>query len=138
LIRVEGRHDGRRILLQVAILRSDNPADLTHRVYTGLLDTGATTSWISPNVIDGLGLVELMKDRVSFAMSEQMAAAYLFRVGLFADGSTAGSLPYVFAETRGFRLSPRPDFDVILGMDILSQGTFGMLSTGNWHLEFGR
>lgn len=135
MIRVEGRHDGRRILLPVAVLRSENPADLTHSVFTGLLDTGATTSWISPRVIAELELVELMKERVSFAMSEETASVYLFRVGLFGDAARTG-LPYVFAEVRGFRLRQRSDFDVIIGMDLLSQGNFALSSSGKWTLEF--
>lgn len=136
MIQVEGQHDRRRILLPVAVLRSDNPLDLTHCVYTGLLDTGATSSWISPKVITDLGLVELMKERVSFAMNEQMATVYLFRLGLFAGQPLPGGLPYVFAETRGFKLNQRDDFDVILGMDILSQGDFTMKRLGEWSLTF--
>ena len=77
-----------------------------------------------------------MKERVSFAMDQQMAEVYLFRVGLFGEQSDPLSLPYVFAETSGFKLHQRSDFDVILGMDILSQGNFGMTATGAWHLEF--
>ena len=136
MVRIEGRHDGRRILLPVAVLRSDNPLDLTHGNFVGLLDTGATSSWVSPKVIAQLQLVELMKERVSFALDQQMASVYLFRLGLFADQPGHGSMPYVFAETRGFRLHQRDDFDVILGMDILGQGHFTMTSTGDWQLQF--
>jgi hypothetical protein len=102
-----------------------------------LLDTGATSSWISPKVIDDLNLAELMKERVSFATNEEMASVYLFRLGLFAGESESGKLPYVFVETRGFRLIQRIDFDVILGMDILSQGDFAMFRNGQWTLKFG-
>lgn len=136
MVQIEGRHDGRRILLPVAVLRSDNPLDLTHGVFVGLLDTGATTSWVSPKVIAQLDLVELMKERVSFGLDQQMASVYLFRLGLFAGHPNDGVLPYVFAETRGFRLHQRADFDVILGMDILGQSTFSMSPSGEWHLQF--
>ena len=120
----------------MAVLSSDNLFDLTHEVFTGLLDTGATSSWISPRVIEKLGLVELMKERVSFAMDEQVAEVYLFRLGLFAGEDGVNGLPYVFAETRGFRLKQRNDFDVILGMDILSQGDFSLTRSGKWTLTF--
>lgn len=137
MIEISGRHDGRRILLPVAVLRSDNPTDLSHAIYTGLLDTGATTSWVSPRVIQELGLVELMKERVSFAMSEETASVFLFRLGLFVNGLHRNSLPYVFAETRGFKLNQREDFDVILGMDVLAQGDFATFRDGHWTLKFG-
>lgn len=136
MIAIFGRHDGQRILLPVAVLRSDNPTDLTHSIYTALLDTGATTSWISPKVIEELGLVELMKERVSFAMSEEIASVFLFRLGLFVDQKNPVGLPYVFAETRGFSLKLRNDFDVILGMDVLAQGDFAMSRSGDWSLKF--
>jgi hypothetical protein len=117
-------------------LGAGEPADLTHQVYTGLLDTGATTSWISPKVIRDLGLAELMKERVSFAMSQETASVYLFRLGLLTPDSPQPKLPYVFAETRGFRLRQRDDFDVILGMDILSQADFTMSKSGSWSQQF--
>jgi hypothetical protein len=136
LILVSGRHDGRRILLPIAVLRSKDPADLTHEIYTALLDTGATTSWISPKVISDLGLTEVGKDRVSFAMDQRLAPVYLFRLGAFADGTIGQGLPFVFAETRGFRMNQRDDFDVILGMNVLSQGDLSVRRTGDWNLKF--
>lgn len=110
--------------------------DLTHGKYIALLDTGATSSWISPRVISDLDLVEIAKERVSFALDQQMAGIYLFRLGLFAEAEDVPSIPYVFAETEGFRLRQRDDFDVILGMDILKQGRFEMYADGAWELEF--
>lgn len=65
-----------------------------------------------------------------------MASVYVFRLGLFESQPDGGGLPYVFAETRGFKLHQREDFDVILGMDILAQGNFKMDWTGEWSLEF--
>lgn len=65
-----------------------------------------------------------------------MAGIYLFRVGLFAGTGDLPSIPYVFAETEGFRLRQRDDFDVIIGMDILNEGRFEMRKNGAWELEF--
>lgn len=120
----------------MAVLASRNPADLTHKVYSGLLDTGATSSWISPKVIGDLNLVEVTKERVSFATDQQIVPLHLFRLGLFADEISPTTLPYVFAELRGFRMRQRDDFDVIVGMDVLSQGDFAMDRSGNWRLQF--
>jgi predicted aspartyl protease len=136
VIRVSGRHDGRSILLPVAVLRPDNPSDLTHGIYTGLLDTGATSSWISPRIISDLRLSEFSKNRVSFAMDQQIVSIYLFRLGLFADGTEGSTVPFVFAETQGFQMRQRDGFDVILGMNVLAQGDFKMMRSAEWSLEF--
>ncbi len=137
MIRIEGEHGGRRVFLPVAVLRADNPMDITHKTYTGLLDTGATSSWISPRVVADLELFEIAKERVSFAMDEQVASIFLFRLGLFPASGQANELPFVFAETRGFQLRQRDDFDVILGMDVLSVTDFRMDRNFNWSLSFG-
>lgn len=133
---IEGRHDGRRILLPIAVLGSRDPTDLTHRTYQGLLDTGATASWITPRVVADLDLHELGKAPVSVATEIRQAKTYVFRLGLHhaLDEST---LPYVFAEITGFRMTQRDNFDVLLGMDVLRHTDFAMRRDGTWTLSFG-
>jgi hypothetical protein len=138
---VSGRHDGRRILLPVAVLRSDNPADLTFVQATALLDTGATSSAIAPRIVSQLELDPYAKRPLMVATEERLVDYYLFRIGLFpnAAGSSQDSLalPYVFAETDGFRMRDSTTFEVILGMDVIRHCDLTVGRDGNWRLAFG-
>lgn len=116
---------------------SRNPTDLTHEQYTGLLDTGATASWISSKVVNRFGLEAIGKKPVVVATEIRQRAAFVFRLGLMGDGQEGTSLPIVFAETIGFEISQADGFDVLLGMDVLSQTDFSMNRNGRWRLDFG-
>jgi gag-polyprotein putative aspartyl protease len=131
---LKGRHDGRKILLPVAILRSDNPTDLTHVRGTALLDTGATTSALSPQIIEQLNLQTFEKRPLIVATEDRLVDYYLFRIGFFIEGNP---LPYVFAETDGFGMRTSNSFDVILGMDVLRQCDLNIGRSGSWELTFG-
>jgi hypothetical protein len=127
----------RQILLTVAILGSRNPSDLTHIQCKALLDTGATSSGIGPNIISKLSLRSHQKKPLSVATEMRMVDYYLFRVGFldFATGSNAH--PYVFAETDGFSWMEQKSFDLILGMDVLNQCDLSVKRNGHWELVFG-
>ena len=134
---LEGQHDGRKILLPVAVLRSDIPTDLTFVRGTALLDTGATTSAIAPNIIQELGLQPFEKRHLLVATEDRMVDYYFFRIGFFVGSRKMPALPYVLTEAEGFGMRAAASFDVILGMDALRQCDFQMDRTGHWRLEFG-
>lgn len=133
---VEGKHDGRQIILPVVVLASDDPLDLTHVRATALLDTGATSSGIGPQIIKGLELLSHEKRRLSVATELRMVDYYLFRIGIPQE-SSGPALPFVFAETDGFAWPEPKSFDVILGMDVLSQCDLQLSRSGRWRLDFG-
>lgn len=110
--------------------------DLTYQRYTALLDTGATSSWVTPRVISDLNLVELGRETVSVATEERVTSTYLFRVGLFPDVSLVSGLPFVFPDITGFRLAHRVGFDLLIGMDVLKRTDFRLMRDGSWRLEF--
>lgn len=134
---LEGRHDGRQILLEISVLGSRNPTDLTHFNYMALLDTGATASWISARVVADLALASVGKGPVAVATEIRQVSAYIFRLGMIEDRHNPAALPFVFAETRGFVMPQRANFDVILGMDVLRETDFQMARGGRWNLTFG-
>ena len=138
---VSGRHDGRRILLQVAVLGSDNPADLTFVRATALLDTGATSSALSPRIVKQLALQPFAKRPLLVATEERLVDYYLFRIGLFETQYVSQpydtTLPYVFTETEGFRLRDSQTFEVILGMDVIGQCDLTIGRNGAWALRYG-
>lgn len=139
---LSGRHDGRKILLPIAILRPEaHVADLTFCEGTALLDTGATSSGIGFRIIRELGLTARVKLPLMVATEERLVDYFLFRVGFWpirsSDFNAFPAVPYVFAETLGFKIRESPAFDVILGMDVLKQCDFNLRRNGSWELRFG-
>lgn len=137
------RRGERRYLFPVRILRADNPADMTSFAATALLDTGATVSGIGSSVIEALDLRSHMKKRLLSATEEAFASYYLFRVGFYTTdqlhrvADSVNEWPYLFAETEGFSWLRKGDFDVIIGMDILSQCDVELSRQGECHISFG-
>jgi hypothetical protein len=141
VLEVNGRHNGRRIILPIVVLGAENPADLTFVDALALVDTGATVSGIGPRIITTLGLESHQKRRLVSATEIRMVDYFLFRLGLFANAgapeSTPPLLPYIFNDIDGFSWGQAGDFDVILGMDILRRCDFLIDRAGNWSLGFG-
>lgn len=133
---IRGVRQHRRILVPVAVFPSRNP-DLTHETFDALLDTGATASWISSKIVQRFGLESIGKKPVIVATELRQRPAFVFRLGLLGDDAPPSTLPIVFAETIGFEISQAEGFDVLLGMDVLSQTDFAMFRDGSWELKFG-
>jgi hypothetical protein len=121
----------------VVVLPSRDPTNLTFETYTGLLDTGATASWISSRIVEKFGLESIGKKAVAVATEIRQRPAFVFRLGLMGDEQSLSSLPIIFAETIGFEINQADGFDVLLGMDVLSQTDFAMYRDGRWRLDFG-
>lgn len=134
---ISGIRRNRRILLPVAVFASRDPKDFTHEIYTGLLDTGATASWISKSVTHRFGLQSIGKKPVVVATEVRQRPAYVFRLGLLGDDQPQTALPIVFAETVGFVIDQASGFDVLLGMDVLSETDLFLYRDGRWTLKFG-
>ena len=89
-------------------------------------------------MIERLGLETIGKKPVVVATEIRQRPAFIFRLGLLGDGEGGASgLPIIFAETMGFEISQAEGFDVLLGMDVLSQTDFAMYRDGHWELNFG-
>jgi hypothetical protein len=140
MLHLECSNDRRRITLPIVILRPEPVTNLEGYRAMALLDTGATTTGITPRVADALGLLSLGKRPLGSAQGDGQADRYLFRVGLYPttaiDGTTA-SYPYIFDATMGFGLSNSFRLDALLGMDVLSQCDFRMNRSGQAVLSFG-
>ena len=140
---LEFKRRGSRYLLPVAILKPGAPTDLTTFSATALLDTGATISGIGPRAIAALGLRSFGKNRLRSATDEVFVDYFLFRIGFYTANQLAGAaeslsdLPFVFDEIDGFSWLRDGDFDVILGMDILSQCDIALSRSGKCRIAFG-
>lgn len=91
---------------------------------------------VKRSVAKTLDLVGRGKRPIGGIGGEEQAERYLFRIALFADGSSP-TLPYAFDDVLGFELKDAFSFDVLLGMDILrhcdlelSRGGRGALTVG--------
>jgi predicted aspartyl protease len=130
-IRIEWRHDRRRIILPVLVLRPTPSRDLSGYEARALLDTGATTSGITPRVARNLDLPPRGKRPLGSARGEEQAERYLFRIGLMTvPRGGAPSFPFLFDDVVGFELRDNFHLDMLLGMDVLSQCDFSMDRSG--------
>lgn len=134
---IEGRHDDRRIVLSVRLLESRPSSDIFGIEALALLDTGSTTSGITPRLAERLGLQRRGKKPIGSAQGEGQAERYLFRVGI-VDPANAAILPFLFEDVIGFELADSFSLDALIGMDILSQCDFNMERGGRWSLAFGK
>jgi Aspartyl protease len=133
---IEWRHGGRRIVLPISILPPEPAFDLTGIAGIALVDTGSTTSAVTPRVVKALGLRPLGKRLLGSAQGEGMAERYIFRVGLHS-ADEAPTFPYIFPEIVGFELSDSFQFEALIGMDILGQCDFSITKSRTCRLTFG-
>lgn len=114
---------------------------MTSMTARALLDTGATVSGIGPRVVAELGLASHSKKRLKSATDEVFVDYYLFRIGFDLPGSEletdAWRLPFIFNELDGFSWGREADFDVILGMDVISQTDLIISRDGMVSMRFG-
>src|SRR5438034_6563045 len=100
---IEWRRDGRRILLPIVILPPAPSTDLTGFEATALVDTGSTTTGITPRAARYLALSPRGKRPIGSIQGEGQAERYVFRVALQLPDS-APAFPFVFEDVEGFEL----------------------------------
>jgi hypothetical protein len=133
-------HDGRRVLLEIAVLKPGGWEDFAWIPATALLDTGATVSGLGAPLIRKLGLLSYGKRVLKSAGDEAPVPYFMFRLGLFPDQSgplADPRVPFVFADLDGFGWTRDADFEAILGMDVLRQCDLQMDRSGRGRLAFG-
>ncbi|MBA3898019.1 MAG: hypothetical protein H0X36_12995 [Sphingomonadaceae bacterium] len=112
------------------------PIDFDSVYASALIDTGSTTSGLTPRITHRLGLVGLGKRPLGSAQGFGQAERFAFRVALRPDDSEAPAFPFVFDRVIGFE-SESFQLDALIGMDILSQCEFWMARNGLCRVEFG-
>jgi hypothetical protein len=138
MLRVDWRHNRRRIIIPVSIFPPTPASDLTGREGQALLDTGSTTSGVTQATAEALGLIGRGKRPLGSAQGLGQAERYLFRIALTpASEDGAPRFPFVFDEVIGFELSNSFQWEALLGMDILSQCEFIMRPDQSCSLRFG-
>jgi hypothetical protein len=115
------------------------------KFFEALVDTGATTTMISPSVVSDLELSPCGRlPLATISGVPHWPLAYLFHVG-FAPAEVPGSslgTSKVFsvhvhtAVIKGAELPSESGFDVLLGMDIISTGRLEVAPTGDFSFTF--
>lgn len=150
---IVGTHNCSQVFVPVVLLPVErfedtlNPQWLSKpsamHVLTALIDTGAQGTCITPNAAEKLGLEPTGMMRVHGVGGSKLHYRYLFKIG-FVDlrrseiGHQSPQFHVVGREIDGadFDCGPDADFDVLLGMDLLSIGTLTIASTGNFRFSF--
>jgi len=94
---------------------------LRFREFLALWDTGATNSVITQDVVDALGLRPTGVTNVKHAGGVSLANTYLVNIGL-PNGVAFRDLTVT--------LAPLADAQMLIGMDIMSQGDFAVTNVG--------
>lgn len=129
-----GRHDGRQILVPVAIAPPLAIANQSVELATALLDTGATRSLIIRELAERLALPFVGKHRLISARSEEKVDQFAFRLGFQRDGS---SWPWFLDQDFiGLEFRNLSSFQVIIGMDIIRMGTLEVNRDNSWRFAF--
>lgn len=108
----------------------------------GLIDTGAQITCITRSAAKKIGLVPRGKRRLGNVHSIEYHTAYSFVLGVWYDvengevqNLTRGY--FGFEPVMGCDFGDNPNFDVLIGMDIISQGDFSIKKDGRfeWVLD---
>jgi len=156
---ISGRHNFRQILIEVAIVHPDDKSQhdgstssylKNAQTFTALVDTGATTTMISPRVVAKIGLVPIGKMPFGGISGERWHNAYLFHVGFAGhpvplsvvqvpdpDLDAKWAKVHVYKPViKGGELPDGTGFDVLLGMDVISTGRLEIDRSGDFSFTF--
>lgn len=152
-----GQHNGSQLFLPLAILppsvsgiAGGQPAPQSSIISNALIDTGATTTGISSRLAAQLQLQPVGKIPIHGVGGVQHHNSYLFLVGfpfvlppgtpplpglpLSAPGQAQGQIHIVGKVIHGCEFHGATNFDVILGMDVISIGS--LVVQGNHTFSF--
>ena len=156
---IQGRHGGHSAVIRVAIYdaakynqhrQSNEPLFRGAQPFRTLIDTGATTTMISPNVVSALNLQAVGKVRMHSMAGDTYRRAYLFHVAFYVapyqqyvqtdnDGAYDPGISRTLVCKKlitGGELPPATTFDVLLGMDVISTGNLTMRCDGMFSFDF--
>lgn len=124
---IEWRHEGKRLVLPVAVLPStvainSQALDLTE----ALIDTGATGTGLRPDVANRLGILGRGRRRVLTANGDILVPEYRIRLGFYPGSYEAealappGLLPYILdLGLLAHALHEHFPYAMLIGMDVL-------------------
>ena len=134
------QHNRIRVPIGIRPFQPDpsQPLDLTSHRFTALVDTGARRTCVTQNVVDRLGLERQGRMEVGNVKRTELHWTYLFYVGIWpeTDDGTPSTPFGVGHEVEGIDVGDSRYYDVLLGMDIISQGSLRLELDGSFELAF--
>jgi hypothetical protein len=145
---VTGRLDqNNRVRIKVGIRHFEplGPVDgtstvqpLIYRECLALVDTGARRTCVTEKIAQELNMRRISEVEVWNVKRPERHWTYLFHVAVWPDSEGQNLLPpFVIGDAiEGIDVGNHPYFDVLLGMDIISQGRLVIEQTGAFSLAF--
>ena len=139
---LRGRLENNRIRVKVGIGPfQDDPratANPNFQEFTALVDTGALRTCVTQNVVDRVQLVRWGRIPVGNVKRTEMHWTYMFHVCIWPQaGGDSPSTPFgIGREIEGIDVGDSRYYDVLLGMDIISQGSLHLKLDGSFELAF--
>ena len=136
------RHNGQELFLPVCILPPLSEHTGPFPLFKALVDTGATVTCISEQVASAVGLRPHGRTTVVGVAGLSTQNSYIFRLGFSADRPENQSLQAVEAmyllkaDILGAQIETTGDYDVLLGMDVLSTGQLVVNGSGTFSFAF--
>jgi len=144
-----GKHDSSQVFLTVAIFdaaatnKMSPGAPITMNVFNALIDTGAQSTCITSDAAEKVGLIPIGKVPIRGVSGLQYHNNYLFKVG-FAFGKVTNRKEIKAARVNIFDTPIQgaelnlgsSNFDVLLGMDIIGQGSLKIDGDGSFSFSF--
>ncbi len=123
---IHGSLDGNQPLVSVLIAPLSSGGAFGAGEFVALIDTGSTKTCVTRTVVESLGLQPFSRVLVATPSGLERRKAYSFTVGFLDEGDgTVGAVrsPFYFPDAiTGADFVKNSNFNVLLGMDILSQG----------------
>lgn len=144
---LRGKTQNNRIIIKVGIRPFQpyepvdgvtSPFSLNYRECLALVDTGALRTCIGERVVQELGLKRKSRAQIWNVKRSEPHWTYLFHVGIWPDTEN-GAPSAIFGigrEIEGIDVGNHPYFDVLLGMDIIRQGSLCLELDGSFELAF--
>lgn len=124
----------------VGVQPTATSASIDIRPLKGLIDTGAQITCVTKSAAREMGLMPRGKKRLGNVSDIQTHTAYSFVVGVWYSQNNGDSMNetrgyYGFEPVLGCDFYDNTDFDVLIGMDIISQGDFSTKRNGEFSWE---
>lgn len=118
---VEGRHNGRQIIIPVFVAPPLESNRFQVVEAQGLIDTGASRSLLTREIAVQLALPARGKHPLVSARATELVDRYAFRLG-FTVNDVAGPW-FLDQDLVASEFRNHGNFQVIIGMDVLASGT---------------
>jgi hypothetical protein len=146
---IAGRHNGKQLFVDVSIVSAalDHNATvfgiaanqaLFSEPVKALIDTGSTATSISPLAVQRLNLRSGGKRDMMTANGPRRARYYDFRIGFYSRREDGSAQFHILEKpVSGVALNvENVVFDILLGMDVISQGDLIIRRDGSFTFEF--